>query len=79
MLPRGSIYGREPHNHSRLLSLVVTVSPVIGGFLTQAKGWRWLFWLSLSTAGDAFIAGVVVLRESNPSVLLQRKTKRLRT
>ena len=24
MLPRGSIYGREPHNHSRLLSLVVT-------------------------------------------------------
>ena len=27
MLPRGSIYGREPHNHSRLLSLVATSYP----------------------------------------------------
>ena len=21
------------------------VGPIIGGFLTQAKGWRWIFWL----------------------------------
>lgn len=21
------------------------IGPVIGGFLTQAKGWRWNFWL----------------------------------
>jgi multidrug resistance protein len=23
-----------------------TVGPVVGGFLTEAKGWRWSFWLS---------------------------------
>lgn len=51
---------------------------VIGGFLTQAEGWRWLYWLAVTSSGVAAIAGVVVLRETNPAVLLKWKTNRLR-
>lgn len=54
------------------------IGPVIGGFLTQAKGWRWLFWLAVISSGTAALAGVVVLRETNPAVLLKWKTNRLR-
>lgn len=53
------------------------IAPVAGGFLAQAEGWRWLFWLTAIAAGVATIMGVVILRESSPSVLLKRKTLRL--
>lgn len=53
------------------------IGPVAGGFLTAAAGWRWLFWLLTISGGVATIAGMIVLRESHPAVLLQKKTKRL--
>lgn len=54
------------------------VGPVIGGFLTQAAGWRWLFWLAVISSGVAAIIGAAVLRETNPAVILKWKTKKLR-
>lgn len=54
------------------------IGPVAGGFLTQAEGWRWLFWLIAIASGVVAIAGVIVFRETNASVILQRKVKRLR-
>lgn len=54
------------------------IGPVIGGFLTEAKGWRWLFWLVTISSGAAAIAAVVILRETNPAVLLKWKANRLR-
>ncbi|KAM7203574.1 rade putative MSF transporter [Rhypophila sp. PSN 637] len=54
------------------------IGPVAGGFLAAAAGWRWLFWLLTISGGVATIAGMIVLRESHPAVLLDRKTKRLR-
>lgn len=54
------------------------IGPVIGGFLTQAAGWRWLFWLIVIASGVTAVVGVAVLRETNPAVLLKRKTNRLR-
>ncbi|KAF1997756.1 major facilitator superfamily transporter [Amniculicola lignicola CBS 123094] len=54
------------------------VGPVVGGFLAQAAGWRWLFWLVAISGGAAALAAAVVLRESNPAVLLKRKAARLR-
>lgn len=53
------------------------IGPVAGGFLVQAAGWRWLFWLVAISSGTAALAAAVVMRESNPSVILKRKTKRL--
>lgn len=53
------------------------IGPVAGGFLAQAAGWRWLFWLIAISGGVATLAGILALRESNPAVLLQRKARRL--
>jgi multidrug resistance protein len=55
-----------------------TVGPVIGGFIAQRAGWRWLFWVILIT-GVIFSTFIAVLYpESNHVVLLDRKTARLR-
>ncbi|KAH8889096.1 MFS general substrate transporter [Thozetella sp. PMI_491] len=54
-----------------------TLGPLICAFLTEAKGWRWNFWLMAILTGAALVAGLG-LRETNPSTLLQRKTNFLR-
>lgn len=53
------------------------LGPIIGGFLAQAKGWRWAFWLQTIVAGAVLLSGTVFLRESYPVVLLEKKTQRL--
>jgi multidrug resistance protein len=53
------------------------IGPVAGGFLVQAAGWRWLFWLVAISGGVTALVAAIFMRESNPSVLLKRKTKRL--
>ncbi|KAK1757152.1 bicyclomycin resistance protein [Echria macrotheca] len=54
------------------------IGPVAGGFLAEAKGWRWVFWLLAILAGTLSICMLVFARESYAPVLLQRKTERLR-
>ncbi|WDK10709.1 major facilitator superfamily transporter [Colletotrichum graminicola] len=54
-----------------------SIGPIAGGFLAQAEGWRWIFWVLTATAGVITIMGFVVLRETNAPVLLKRKTQRL--
>jgi MFS family permease len=54
------------------------VGPIAGGFLTNAKGWRWNFWLLAIISGFLTIFMLFVMRESYAPVILQRKTLRLR-
>lgn len=60
-------------------SLLGAISaPVIGAFVDQAKGWRWVFWLA-AIAGAAIELGFLLFfRESYKVVILKRKAKRLR-
>ncbi|KAI1284329.1 major facilitator superfamily domain-containing protein [Xylaria sp. FL0933] len=51
--------------------------PIIGGFVTQAIGWRWTFRLILILSGSHAIATALFMRETNAAVLLRRKTARL--
>ncbi|KAI9924053.1 hypothetical protein MW887_007292 [Aspergillus wentii] len=51
--------------------------PVAGGFLTQAKGWRWTFWILTIAGGAIGIVSFFFIRESYAPTLLKRKTKRL--
>lgn len=53
------------------------LGPIIGGFLSQAEGWRWVFWLQTIMAGAVGILGAIVMRETYAVVLLERKTRQL--
>lgn len=53
------------------------LGPVIGGFLSEAKGWRWVFWLLTIVSGAALLLSAVFLRETYPVVILERKTQRM--
>ncbi|KAF2450143.1 cycloheximide resistance protein [Karstenula rhodostoma CBS 690.94] len=53
------------------------IGPVVGGYLSEAKGWRWTFWLITILAGAACIISFIFNRETYPYVLLQRKTASL--
>ncbi|KAF6224304.1 hypothetical protein HO133_010881 [Letharia lupina] len=51
--------------------------PVAGGFLTGAKGWRWLMWLLLMIEGSITLMNFVFMRETYGVVIMARKTRAL--
>ncbi|KAI0117826.1 putative MFS transporter [Nemania sp. FL0031] len=53
------------------------IGPIIGGFVTQNVGWRWTFRIILILSGVLSVATVILMRETNATVLLRRKTRRL--
>ncbi|EED19989.1 MFS multidrug transporter, putative [Talaromyces stipitatus ATCC 10500] len=53
------------------MSLVL--GPVIGGFLAVGKGWRWKFWLLAILGGFFGIATAIIMRETHPEILRQRR------
>jgi multidrug resistance protein len=55
------------------------LGPVIGGFVAARKGWRWTFWLLVILSGASGLSALIVMRETYPKVLLERKATRLRT
>jgi len=82
----GAIIGYGPYFPGRDLSCSLTnfiiirpvIGPVIGGFVTQAGGWRWTFWVISIAAGAVAGPCLIFLRETYSVAILQRKTERLR-
>ncbi|KAL9115480.1 MAG: hypothetical protein Q9227_000801 [Pyrenula ochraceoflavens] len=54
------------------------VGPIAGGFLAQAEGWRWVFWVIAIAAGVVTIAGLFVMRETYAPILLKHRARSLR-
>ncbi|KAL4779645.1 major facilitator superfamily domain-containing protein [Aspergillus varians] len=54
------------------------VGPVAGGFLAEAEGWRWVFWVIAITTGVISLGALIAYRESYAPVLLARKAAKLR-
>ena len=54
------------------------VGPVAGGFLSQARGWRWTFWLCAILGGAIMVPFLILNRETYAPTLLEQKTRRLR-
>lgn len=54
------------------------VGPLVGGFLSDAAGWRWLYWIQLIVAAIAWIFLTVTVPETYAPILLSRKAARLR-
>lgn len=53
------------------------VGPIAGGYLTEAKGWRWTFWVLAIASGAITINTFCWMTESYHPTLLAKKTKRL--
>lgn len=49
------------------LSAGSNIGPLIGGYLIEAQGWRWFFWLNAILAGANFITAVLFLPETSYS------------
>jgi MFS family permease len=47
------------------------VGPVAGGFLSSAKGWRWVFWLVAIIGGFWFVVMLLFARETYAPVILK--------
>ncbi|KAK4898902.1 hypothetical protein LTR27_003633 [Elasticomyces elasticus] len=54
------------------------IGPVCGGFLAEAEGWRWIFWVIAIATGVVTIAGFFFMRETYAPTILEAKAKRLR-
>ncbi|VTT64161.1 unnamed protein product [Fusarium fujikuroi] len=54
------------------------MGPMIGGFVYENKGWRWLYWLQLILCGFLFVCLVVLVPETYAPVILEKRAKKLR-
>ncbi|KAI4168146.1 MAG: hypothetical protein LQ348_007555 [Seirophora lacunosa] len=54
-----------------------SLGPVAGGFLAQAVGWRWIFWLLTIVAGLMTILTFIFLRETYAPKLLRDKARKM--
>ncbi|EKG16668.1 Major facilitator superfamily [Macrophomina phaseolina MS6] len=54
------------------------IGPIAGGYLTQAEGWRWVFWVITVASGAVTVVAWFTLKETYHPVLLERKAAQLR-
>ncbi|CAG9946443.1 unnamed protein product [Clonostachys rosea f. rosea IK726] len=55
-----------------------SVGPLIGGYLSDAKGWRWLYWIQLIFAGVAWFLVTFTVPETYAPTILSRRARKLR-
>ena len=53
------------------------LGPILGGFISQAKGWRWTFWLIAIMAGAFDFGLIFFFRETYKPSILAKKARRL--
>jgi multidrug resistance protein len=54
------------------------IGPLIGGFLSDAAGWRWLYWIQLIFAGAVYILITFTVPETYAPTILAKRAKKLR-
>ena len=52
--------------------------PIIGGYMSQAIGWRWTFWLPAILGAIVETGFVLLFRETYKVKIIQKKVRRLR-
>ncbi|KAI1391509.1 MFS general substrate transporter [Hypoxylon trugodes] len=54
------------------------VGPLVGGFLSDAAGWRWLYWIHLILAFIVWVLITFTVPETYAPTILARKAKKMR-
>lgn len=54
------------------------IGPLVGGFLSDAKGWRWLYWIQLILAAFVWILITFTVPETYAPTILAKRAKKLR-
>ncbi|GKZ23771.1 hypothetical protein AbraIFM66951_004137 [Aspergillus brasiliensis] len=53
------------------------LGPLIGGFVASNLTWRWTFYLLAIFSGTTSLAALLIMHETHPKLILQRKAARL--
>lgn len=54
------------------------IGPLVGGFLSDASGWRWLYYIQIIMAGVVYILITFTVPETYAPTILARRAKKLR-
>lgn len=54
------------------------IGPLVGGYLADAAGWRWLYWIQLILAGVCWLLLTFTLPETYAPTILKRRAKTMR-
>ncbi|KAI9158177.1 putative multidrug resistance protein [Paramyrothecium foliicola] len=54
------------------------IGPLVGGFLSDATGWRWLYWIQLITAFVVWVLISFTVPETYAPTILARRARKLR-
>lgn len=54
------------------------IGPLVGGFLGDAKGWRWLYWIQLILSGAAWFLITFTVKETYAPSILKKRAQKLR-
>lgn len=54
------------------------IGPLVGGFVADTKGWRWIYWLQLILAGSAWLMITLTVPETYTPIILARRAKKMR-
>ena len=54
------------------------IGPIVGGFLSDALGWRWLYWTQLIMAGVVYVLITFTVPETYTPTILAKRAKKLR-
>ena len=61
-----------------ILAYAMAVGPLVGGFLSDGAGWRWLYWIQLILAGLVWVLITFTVPETYAPTILARRAKKLR-